>query len=169
MNRPRLVLTELREYRSDRTGATYFAGSLGKTRVVMLRDDRAELTGREVARWSMLLEEPQPREERQAPAGSGDGERQVQPAREERRAAPQVSTRSTGGRHCKAPEETAEQRHEKTAADRRAAKSTYLNRLHSCDFNYLAGTKAGYIGGSKSLRSRGIDPRSEIRQDDLGF
>ncbi len=49
MNRPRLVLTELREYRSDRTGATYFAGYLGKTRVVMLRDDRAELTGREVA------------------------------------------------------------------------------------------------------------------------
>lgn len=137
MNRLRLVLTELREYRSDRTGATYFAGYLGKTRVVMLRDDRAELTGREVARWSVLLEEPHPREERQA-TGSGDGERQVRPTREVRRAAPPDSTRSTGGRRRKAPE----QRHEKTAADRRAA---------------------------ESLRSRGIDPRSEIRQDDLGF
>jgi phage protein D len=139
MNRPRLVLTELREYRSDRTGATYFAGYLGKTRVVMLR---AELTGREVARWSVLLEEPQPREERQAPTGSGDGERQVRPACEERRAAPPASTRSTGGRRQKAPAKTAERRNEKTAADRRAA---------------------------ESLRSRGIDPRSEIRQDDLGF
>jgi hypothetical protein len=134
MNRPRLVLTELREYRSDRTGATYFAGYLGKTRVVMLRDDRAELTGREVARWSVLLEEPQPREERQAPTSSGDGERQVRPACEERRAAPPASTRSIGGRRRKSPEET--------AADRRA---------------------------TESLRSRGIDPRSEIRQDDLGF
>ncbi len=46
MNRPRLVLTELREYRSERTGATYFAGYLGKARVVMLRDDRAECTAR---------------------------------------------------------------------------------------------------------------------------
>ena len=142
MNRPRLVLTELREYRSDRTGATYFAGYLGKARVVMLRDDRAELTGREVARWSVLLEEPQPREKRQAPAGSDDGERQVRPACEERRAAPPASTRSTGGRRQKAPAKTAERRNEKTAADRRAA---------------------------ESLRSRGIDPRSEIRQDDLGF
>lgn len=134
MPAPRLVLTELREYRSDRTGATYFAGSLGKTRVVMLRDDRAELTGREVARWSVLLEEPQPREERQAPTGSDDGERQVQPARNERRAAPPASTRSTDGRRQKTPE--------KTAANRRAA---------------------------ESLRSRGIDPRSQTRQDDLGF
>ncbi len=48
----------------------------------MLRDDRAEITGREVARWNVLLEEPQPREERQAPAAGEDGERQVRPARE---------------------------------------------------------------------------------------
>ncbi|WP_093564807.1 hypothetical protein [Methylobacterium sp. 174MFSha1.1] len=108
----------------------------------MLRDDRAELTGGEVARWSVFLEEPQPREERQAPTGSGDGERQVRSACEERRTAPPASTRSAGGRRRKAPEKTAEQRLNKTAADRRAA---------------------------ESLRSRGIDPRSEIRQDDLGF
>ncbi|GJD65554.1 hypothetical protein [Methylobacterium frigidaeris] len=134
MNRPRLVLTELREYRSDRTGATYFAGYLGKTRVVMLRDDRAELTGREVARWGVLLEEPQPREERQAATGSADGDRQVRPAYEERRAMPHATTRSIGGQRRKSPA--------KTAADQRAA---------------------------ESLRSRGIDPRSEIRQDDLDF
>ncbi len=141
MNRPRLVLTELREYKSDRTGATYFAGYLGRARVVMLLDDRAEITGKEVARWSILLEEPQPREERQAPAGGG-GERQARPAREERRAEPQASTRSTGGRRRQLPEMTAAQRQEKTAASKRAA---------------------------KSLRSRGIDPRSAIREDDIGF
>ncbi len=139
MNRSRLVLTE---YRSDRTGATYFAGYLGKARVVMLRDDRAELAGREVARRSVLLEEPQPREERLAPTDSVEVERQVRPARDERRGTPSASTRSTGSPRRKAPEKTAEQRHEKTVADRRAA---------------------------ESLRSRGIDPRSEIRQDDLGF
>ncbi|MEN3238908.1 hypothetical protein PUR29_36345 [Methylobacterium ajmalii] len=143
MNRPRLVLTELREYRSERTGATYFAGYLGKARVVMLRDDRAEITGREVARWNILLEEPQPREEPQAPAGGG-GERQARPAREERRAVPQASatTRSTGGRRRQLPEMTAEQRQEKTAAGKRAA---------------------------ESLRSCGIDPRSAIREDEIGL
>lgn len=154
MNRPRLVLTELREYKSDRTGATYFAGYLGKARVVMLRDDRAEITGREVARWNVLLEAPQPREERQAPAG-GDvqtgklpvchrGEHQARPAREERRVAPQASTttHSTGGRRRQLPEMTAEQRQEKTAASKRAA---------------------------ESLRSRGINPRSAIREDEIGF
>ncbi len=133
MGRPRLVLTELREYRSERTGATYFAGYLGKARVVMLRDDRAEITGKEVARWNVLLEEPQAREERQAPAGGG-GKRQARPAREERRAEPQASTRSTGGRRRQLPE--------MTAAGKRAA---------------------------ESLRGRGIDPRSAIREDEIGF
>lgn len=67
MNAPRVKLTELREYRSERTGNTYFSGYLGKARVVMLRDDRAECTGKEVARWSVLLEEPEPREGRDRP------------------------------------------------------------------------------------------------------
>lgn len=75
MNAPRVKLTELREYRSERTGNTYFAGYLGRTRVVMLRDDRAECTGKEVARWNVLLEEPEPREERQDRASGAQGGR----------------------------------------------------------------------------------------------
>lgn len=61
-NGPRVKLTELREYESERTGRTYFAGYLGGTRVVMLRDDRAEITGKEKARWTVFLEEAPPRE-----------------------------------------------------------------------------------------------------------
>jgi hypothetical protein len=61
MNTPRLKLMELREYVSERTGSTYFAGYLGNARVVMLRDDRAAITGKEKARWSVLLEEQKPR------------------------------------------------------------------------------------------------------------
>lgn len=64
MRPPRVLLTELREYRSA-SGSTYFAGYLGRARVVVLRDDRAEITGKEVARWNVLLEEPQPREGRE--------------------------------------------------------------------------------------------------------
>lgn len=66
MNTSRVKLMQLREYKSDRTGATYFSGFLGNAKVVMLRDDRAELTGRETARWNVLLEEQEPRETRQA-------------------------------------------------------------------------------------------------------
>ena len=47
-------------------GATYFAGFLGNARVVMLRDERAERAGKEVARWNVLLEEQAPRESRPA-------------------------------------------------------------------------------------------------------
>ncbi|GAB6842137.1 hypothetical protein HNR00_004019 [Methylorubrum rhodinum] len=98
MNRqPRIVLTELREYRSA-SGSTYFAGYLGKTRVVMLRDDRAECTGKEVARWNVLMEEPRPREGQDGPspisgasrprraarAGPSEHERRERPAQERR-------------------------------------------------------------------------------------
>jgi hypothetical protein len=75
VNAPRVKLTELREYRSERTGNTYFSGYLGKARVVMLRDDRAECTGKEVARWSILLEEPEPRDGRENRAQPGQGAR----------------------------------------------------------------------------------------------
>ncbi|MCJ2070587.1 hypothetical protein MKK75_17600 [Methylobacterium sp. J-030] len=60
MREPSIPLVELREYRSA-AGSTYFAGYLGKARIVMLRDDRAECTGKEVARWTMLLQASQPR------------------------------------------------------------------------------------------------------------
>lgn len=55
-----IPLVELREYRSA-SGSTYFSGYLGKARVVMLRDDRAECTGKEVARWTVRLKPSQPR------------------------------------------------------------------------------------------------------------
>lgn len=71
MNGPRVKLMELREYVSERSGKSYFSGYLGKTRVVILRDERAECTGKEVARWNMLLEEPEPRAEDRAPRGNG--------------------------------------------------------------------------------------------------
>ncbi|MGU3662014.1 hypothetical protein [Methylobacterium fujisawaense] len=68
MNGARVKLFELREYVSERTGNTYFSGFLGKAKVVVLRDDRAECTGKEKARWSVLLEEPEPRKaERSTP------------------------------------------------------------------------------------------------------
>lgn len=60
MREPSIPLVELREYRSA-VGSTYFAGYLGKARIVMLRDDRAECTGKEVARWSVLIQAAQPR------------------------------------------------------------------------------------------------------------
>lgn len=66
MNAPQIKLMELRQYKSERTGATYFAGFLGNARVVMLRDERAERAGKEVARWNVLLEEQAPRESRPA-------------------------------------------------------------------------------------------------------
>lgn len=70
MNGSRVKLMQLREYKSDRTGATYFSGFLGNAKVVVLRDDRAELTGRETARWNVLLEEQAPREARQSSGSS---------------------------------------------------------------------------------------------------
>lgn len=87
MRQPRVLLTELREYRSA-SGSTYFAGYLGKARVVMLREDRAELTGKEVARWNVLLEEPQPREGREGPQPAGRGEGSSSRSYGRRQAAP---------------------------------------------------------------------------------
>lgn len=52
MNRPRLVLTELREYGSEWTGDTYSSGYLGKAHAVMLRYERAECTGKEAGSTS---------------------------------------------------------------------------------------------------------------------
>jgi hypothetical protein len=139
MNRPRLVLTELREYRSERTGNTYFSGYLGKARVVMLRDERAECTGKEVARWNVVLEEPEPREDREArtngTAGAGGTAR---------RGAGSPSPR--GGRPGLRPaQHAARPRQERTA-----------------------GTTADRAAG-ELLRERGIDPASEMRSDDMPF
>lgn len=104
MNGARVKLMELREYVSERSGKTYFSGFLGKAKVVVLRDERAECTGREKARWNVLLEEPEPRgSDRPARGDSGDRGRQrglTAPApRREARGAP---------------------RSKETAADRRA-------------------------------------------------
>jgi hypothetical protein len=73
MNGARVKLMELREYVSERSGKTYFSGFLGKAKVVVLRDERAECTGREKARWSVLLEEPEPRDGDRAARGDSRG------------------------------------------------------------------------------------------------
>ena len=62
---PRVRLVELREYVSERSGKHYLSGFLGNARVLVLRDDQAECTGREVARWSVFLEQQPPREARE--------------------------------------------------------------------------------------------------------
>lgn len=140
MNRPRLVLTELREYRSERTGNTYFSGYLGKARVVMLRDERAECTGKEVARWNVLLEEPEPREDRQNRASGGQG------ARDGARTGLGPSNGRggrPGGRQGQNPVRGGQQAQGGGSAADRAA--------------------------GDLLRERGIDPASEMRSDDLPF
>lgn len=139
MNRPRLVLTELREYRSERTGNTYFSGYLGKARVVMLRDERAECTGKEVARWNVLLEEPEPREDREART-SGATSAGAPP----RRSAGPSSSR--GGRPGARPAQQATRSQQERAS----------------------GTAADRAAG-EFLLERGIEPGSEMSRDELPF
>ena len=117
MNRPRLVLTELRGYRSERTGNTYFSGYLGKARVVMLRDERAECTGKEVARWNILLEEPEPREDREARTGGVPSA-----SRPPRRSAGPSNSRGgrPGARPAQQSTRSQQDRRAGTAADRAA-------------------------------------------------
>ncbi len=139
MNRPRLVLTELREYRSERTGATYFAGYLGKARVVMLRDDRAECTGKEVARWNVLLEESEPRDGRQDRAGGAQDGRE-------------------GGRTGSAPSRGGNGRPRPSQAN--SAGPTDRRRTERA----VSERKAKDL-----LRERGIDPGSSVAQDPIPF
>lgn len=89
MNGQRVKLMQLREYVSDRTGATYFSGFLGNAKVVVLRDDRAEITGREKARWTVLLEEQEPRD------GSSPAARSPRRSRAERQGAAASAPRET--------------------------------------------------------------------------
>ena len=139
MNRPRLVLTELREYRSERTGNTYFSGYLGKARVVMLRDERAECTGKEVARWNVLLEEPEPREDREARTSGAHSAGGTA-----RRGAGSPTPR--GGRPGARPAQHAPRSRQERAS----------------------GTAADRAAG-ELLRERGIDPESEMSRDEMPF
>src|SRR3954451_2160483 len=66
---PKVRLCELREYVSSK-GSTYFAGFMGRTRLVLLKGTHAECTGKEVARWSLLIEQA---EERQPAASHPTG------------------------------------------------------------------------------------------------
>lgn len=110
MNGSRVKLMELREYVSECTGNTYFSGYLGKARVVVLRDDRAECTGKEVARWSVLLEEPEPRADNRT-AEAGHSAHVDRTTRSRRGDLPPSSSNTKPG---------AEPRKRQTAADRRA-------------------------------------------------
>jgi hypothetical protein len=141
MNGPRVKLTELREYRSERTGNTYFSGYLGKARVVMLRDDRAEITGKEVARWSVLLEEPEQREGRDGPSsGATDRLRGDRYAR--RGARPATAPARAQGAPNRREDRPQQDRPKNTAADRAAG---------------------------DLLRESGIDPGSAMSRDEMPF
>src|SRR4051812_14399873 len=72
MDQPKVKLAELREYVSQ-SGKTYFAGFMGKTRLVLLKDTRAECTGKEIGRWNLLIEEAPPSEERRPAASHSTG------------------------------------------------------------------------------------------------
>lgn len=141
MNGPRVKLTELREYRSERTGNTYFSGYLGKARVVMLRDERAEITGKEVARWSVLLEEPEPREGRDGPSsGATDRPRGDRYARRGARPGAAPSRAQAGPTHREVGSQQSRSRN--TVADRAAG---------------------------ELLRESGIDPGSAMSRDEVPF
>ncbi|MCJ2065892.1 hypothetical protein MKK63_24755 [Methylobacterium sp. J-088] len=144
MNAPRVKLTELREYRSERTGNTYFSGYLGKARVVMLRDDRAECTGKEVARWSVLLEEPEPREGRDGPS-SGAADRPCGDRYARRGARPANLPVSAGSR---------------TAQRYRESGTPQASR---------GGNTAAERTASDLLHETGIDPGSEMSRDEMPF
>lgn len=144
MSRPRLLLTELREYRSERTGNTYFSGYLGKARVVMLRDERSEITGKEVARWSVLLEEPEPREGRDGPS-SGQTVRPRGDRYARRSGNPADLPVSAGSR-------TAQRRREASAPQAARPSNTAADRA------------AGDL-----LRESGIDPASAMSRDEVPF
>ncbi len=52
----KIKVADLREYKTG-SGGRYVVGKWGGARVVLVPDDEAQLTGREVGRWSMYLEE----------------------------------------------------------------------------------------------------------------
>jgi len=141
VNGPRVKLTELREYRSERTGNTYFSGYLGKARVVMLRDDRAEITGKEVARWSVLLEEPEPREGRDGPSSG-------------------AKDRSRGDRYARRAARPAATPARAQSAPKPHESGTQQGRPR----NTVADRAAGDL-----LRESGIDPGSAMSRDEVPF
>src|SRR5215213_11385220 len=57
------MLAQMREYVS-RSGNRYLTGYMGKTKLVLLQDHNAEITGAEVARWTLHVEEAPPPDER---------------------------------------------------------------------------------------------------------
>jgi hypothetical protein len=58
--KPSVPLMELREYESA-NGNRYFSGFLGKAKVLMFQDRDAEPSGKELARWNVLVQEQAPR------------------------------------------------------------------------------------------------------------
>nr|WP_137831772.1 hypothetical protein [Methylobacterium sp. L1A1] len=99
----------------------------------------AEITGKEVARWNVLLEEPEPREGRQDRTSGG------QDGREARRGSDGRSDQRRGrpgARQGRSGVMLEHERRERSAAERRA---------------------------SQSLRDRGIDPEAPMSSDPLPF
>src|SRR4051794_2994027 len=56
MNSAKLQLATLRQYQS-KGGRTYFLGRMGQLKLMLFEDTGAELTGKELARWTVFAEE----------------------------------------------------------------------------------------------------------------
>ena len=58
----KVKLTTLWQRRSERTGKTYFSGSLGAARILVLKDERAEVPDGADGIWTVFLDEPPQRQ-----------------------------------------------------------------------------------------------------------
>jgi pyruvate/2-oxoglutarate dehydrogenase complex dihydrolipoamide acyltransferase (E2) component len=63
----RVKLATLREYTAQ-SGRRYFAGYMGLTKLLLFRDDAADIVGAEVGHWNLLIEPVTPQPSKAAPA-----------------------------------------------------------------------------------------------------
>src|SRR5687767_11095812 len=63
----KVKLTTLWQRRSSRTGKTYFSGYLGSARVIVLKDERADVPDGADAIWNVFVEEAPPRQSASKP------------------------------------------------------------------------------------------------------
>lgn len=70
---PKVRLAEMRQYRAS-NGKMYLTGYLGRVKLLLFRDDSAECSGNEVAKWSLFIEETPPRDK------DGAGQKTSKPA-----------------------------------------------------------------------------------------
>jgi hypothetical protein len=67
-NRPRVKMAEVREYTSA-NGKQYFSFYLGKAKLLLFRDDRAEPPGNATGVWNLYAEEAEPKPQHSPASG----------------------------------------------------------------------------------------------------